>query len=288
MKRHVFALGTIFLAILTGITSCGDKNMNTSLLPFESDMIPAKEWKNLAGKKIYIGHQSVGYNIIDGIKDIMKNNRNITLNIQETADEKDFAKGIFAHSQNGENVRPMSKVESFAKKMGSGLAKRVTMAGFKLCYIDFNKGTNAKEVFGYYKSAMDELRRKYPDVTFVHFTVPLTTEGGLLGFTGRVKDLVKKIMGRTGTEQLQALGNIKRGEYNTLLRKEFSKEPVIDLARFESTYADGKRSSSGVGGVAHDTMVPAYTSDGGHLNEKGRAWVADKMLVQLIHILKRK
>ncbi len=36
--------------------------------------VPAETWQKLSQKKIYFGHQSVGNNIIDGIKDIMKEN----------------------------------------------------------------------------------------------------------------------------------------------------------------------------------------------------------------------
>ena len=34
--------------------------------------VPAVKWEKLAQKKIYFGHQSVGFNIMEGIKDVMK------------------------------------------------------------------------------------------------------------------------------------------------------------------------------------------------------------------------
>ena len=34
--------------------------------------IPDTAWETLSKKKIYFGHQSVGYNIIAGIQDLMK------------------------------------------------------------------------------------------------------------------------------------------------------------------------------------------------------------------------
>ena len=50
------------------------------------DDIPREHWAQLAQKKIFFGHRSVGYNIIDGIKDIMAERPYIKLNIVETSD----------------------------------------------------------------------------------------------------------------------------------------------------------------------------------------------------------
>ena len=58
--------------------------------------IPTAKWEKLSQKKIYFGHQSVGFNIIDGIKDLMKENPQIKLNIIETTDQSDFKSGLFA------------------------------------------------------------------------------------------------------------------------------------------------------------------------------------------------
>ena len=38
-------------------------------------------FKPLMDKKIYFGHQSVGFNILDGVSEILKNNPSIKLNI---------------------------------------------------------------------------------------------------------------------------------------------------------------------------------------------------------------
>ena len=103
---------------------------------------------------------SVGYNIIDGIKDIMKSNPAIKLNIQETTDISKFNNGVFAHSRNGENVKPKTKVDAFVKTMDSGLAKQVDIAFFKFCYVDFNKNTDVNDLFKYYTSAMDATEEK--------------------------------------------------------------------------------------------------------------------------------
>ena len=57
------------------------------------------------------------------------------------------------------------------------------------------------------------------------------------------------------------------------------KEPVYDLAKMESTFADGKRSSFTKDGKTYHSLVPDYTRDGGHLNETGREIAAEQLLI---------
>ena len=43
--------------------------------------IPIQKWENLAQKKIFFGHQSVGNNILLGINEVKSTNDQIRLNI---------------------------------------------------------------------------------------------------------------------------------------------------------------------------------------------------------------
>jgi hypothetical protein len=54
---------------------------------------------------------------------------------------------------------------------------------------------------------------------------------------------------------------------------------IIDIAKIESTYPDGSRCSFTMDGKTYYSMVPEYTSDGGHLNETGRKKVAEQFLI---------
>ena len=53
---------------------------------------------------------------------------------------------------------------------------------------------------------------------------------------------------------------------------------TADIAYFESTYPDGKRSTFTKEGKSYFDLAPEYTYDDGHLNEKGRQWVAEHLL----------
>ncbi len=56
---------------------------------------------------------------------------------------------------------------------------------------------------------------------------------------------------------------------------------MFDLARFESTLVDGRRSSFTKNETIYFSMVKEYSSDGVHLNELGRKIVAEQFLIFL-------
>lgn len=263
------------------ITSCsgGPKmNQQKNILPLLKD-VPTEYWQKLSQKKIYFGHQSVGFNIIDGIKDIMKNNSHIKLNIIETMKPDEINSPTFAHSPLGQNMNPKAKCDAFVDLFNVGMGNKVDIAFFKFCYVDIMPGTDINTIFSEYKKIMSDLRSKYPQITFIHLTTPLTA------FQTGPKALIKKIINRPidGYDD-----NIKREQFNAMLRKEYNnKEPVFDLAAIESTNPDGSRLSFSQNGLTGYALVPEYTNDGGHLNEKGRKVVAEQLLILLANIASR-
>ncbi len=267
-----------FFLLLFQITSCsGDKMKETKDVSGGLNNIPLSKWNHLAQKKIYFGHQSVGYNILDGINDLMQENKQITLNIVETSDNQVFSHGVLAHSKIGKNTDPLSKIDAFETLMDSGIGSLVDIAFYKFCYVDIDAQTDIKEVFHAYRESMQRLKQKYPNVTFIHVTVPLGTS------VTTWKTLIKKIMGSDSIWEYDS--NIRKNEYNDLMRKEYSgKEPIFDLAEVESTYPDGRRASFSKAGRKYYCLAPEYTSDDGHLNEIGRKRVAEHLLILLVGV----
>ena len=204
---------------------------------------------------------------------MMKDHPEIKLNIVETADESDFKVGLLAHSRVGKNEDPKSKIAEFVNFIDSGIGKNADAAALKFCYVDISPETNVESIFSDYSSSIEQLNKKFPDMTIIHFTNPLTQEQ-----TGP-KSWIKKIIGRpiSGVED-----NIKRNKYNELLIKKYDgKEPIFDIAKIESTLPDGTRSTFEKDGKIYYSMAPEYTYDDGHLNEKGRKLVAEQLLVML-------
>ena len=79
--------------------------------------VPASAWEKLAQKKIFFGHHSVGFNIIEGLKDIMTENPQIRLNIIKTSSPSEFNTPVFAHSRVDKNRDPRTKIDAFANFM---------------------------------------------------------------------------------------------------------------------------------------------------------------------------
>jgi len=221
----------------------------------------------ISQKKIYFGHQSVGYNIIEGIRGLMTRFNLKDLEIRETSDPSSIKKTVFAHSPNGENMKPETKINNFKETMRKGMGKVVDMAFFKFCYVDITASTDVNSLFNSYKKTMDDLIKSYPKVKFIHITAPVMSEN--TGFVQTAKSMIKKILGH-GTASDD---NIKRMEFNKKLIAAYDKN-VFDLARFESTKVDGTTVTSSLGGTSHYLLLPEYTTDGGHLNPEGARFVA--------------
>jgi hypothetical protein len=284
MKVILLIKFSIVAFIASFLLICGCTDMNVPSITLRSESLTEKELSILSSKKIFFGHQSVGYNIIDGLKDIMARNPKIILNIQETTDIKNYPKGVFAHFPIGMNTQPKSKIDAFVQAMDNGLGKQVDISFFKFCYIDINQDTDIKDLVHNYVTAINNLKNKYPHVVFCCVTAPITAEGELLSFRDRIKDIIKKLSGKTTNQRRNALCNIKRNEFNKLLRNKCGSENSIDLEQFESTKPDGSRFSSREELPEHFTLIPDYTIDGGHLNKIGRLLVADRLLVRLVEI----
>lgn len=267
----------IIIPVILALIGCSGGEMSDNVNYIEQQ-ITVSDIENLEKSRIYFAHHSVGDNILDGITDLFSNYSK-TLNIVETSDVSELGSYFLAHSRVGENTRPETKIKDFSENINSGFGNSVDIGFLKLCYVDINPNTDVDLLFTDYRKTMTQLGELFPDTEFIHFTVPLKSrEKGL-------KPFIKRIIGRQvwGDES-----NLKRQEYNELLRAEYSgKEVLFDIAEIESTKPDGFRSVHSLDGKEYFSMVPEYTYDSGHLNEKGSTLVAAN-LIKFISELKLK
>jgi lysophospholipase L1-like esterase len=264
--------GSVIFLVMFG---CGTDTQRTTANE-KREEIPETVWQKVTKRKIYFGHQSVGNNILAGISDIIKESGRTDMHVAGTRSPAEFAGPVFAHSSIGENEQPLVKINDFAQALQSGIGNTADFAMMKLCYVDINAGTDVAKLFDQYRTTMSKLKASYPKTRIIHMTVPLTTlQSGWKGW-------VKKMMGKPVSGYLE---NIKRQEYNMILRKEYEgKEPLFDLAKIESTFPDGRKSGFQNGEKFIDALVPEYTDDGGHLNNKGRDRVARQLLLFIASI----
>jgi hypothetical protein len=235
------------------------------------DSVPAARLEKLLNSRLLFGHQSVGFNIIEGIRDVLSEKGGRSFSFLETRDHTSSEGPGFFHSTIGQNVDPLGKIRDFDAIIRSGKAERLDVAFMKLCYVDVEADTDVMAVFSSYKDTMARLKADFPMTTFVHFTIPLVSR------QKGIKPLLKRILGR----QVRGFGdNLTREKLNSLLRKEYSdKGPLFDLALFESTRLDGSHLVYELNGEKYSALEDSYTDDGGHLNQKGRKFIAEQLLV---------
>jgi hypothetical protein len=282
VKSGIFEIAVGSLLALLAITACNGGKMQQpkdSEPRFTIRDIPASGWENLAKKHIYFGHQSVGADIINGIRDLMSEHPEIKLNLVETENPEAFSVPIFAHSRIGRNTDPDSKCEAFSRIIDSGVGARVDMAVLKFCYIDVTADTDIQKTASNYSSTLQRLKAKYPNAAFAAMTVPLQSRK-----TG-IRTLIKSVFGVKRIWEYE--DNVRRGQFNELLEAKASLIPIFDIARAESTTLAGMRESFGNNSDTDYSLVPAYTSDGGHLNSLGRKVIAEQFLIFLVNLISK-
>lgn len=274
MIKNISFFALIFLIF---VLSCSEKSKPNSNQPDLMNLltnISQPMWDNLATKKIYFGHQSVGFNVVDGVSKTLEKNPHIRLRIAEGQSAEIFVRPVFAHDRNGKNGDPKSKIDAFCASLNNGLGTSADMAGFKFCYVDFKHGTDVEDVFQYYKTKMTDLREKYPELKIIHFTVPIRSlQKGPKGF-------INKLLGR----EIGVTDNTVRQEFNALLLKEFGDESIFDLAKYESTFPDGTRCFTLIDDKEIYSMVPDYTYDSGHLSDIGKQRIGMQFLTFLAEL----
>ncbi len=241
-----------------------------------ADVALRRDLERLADQRIYFGHQSVGANLIEGVRQLAIREV-VPLRIVEISGALEVAPRTFAHGPVPFNGEPTLKLANFARTLGSGPA--VDVALVKFCFVDIKADTDVHALFAKYQATLAALKARYPDTAFVHVTVPLTTvERG-------VKAFVKRLLGRTPYGLVE---NARREELSALLRQAYEgREPIFDLARVESTAPDGRIEQVEWKGRAVPALVGAYTDDGGHLNSKGQLRAARELVSVLASLPER-
>ncbi len=242
--------------------------MATALPTFDS--LPASTRARLARTQMLFGHQSVGRNIMAGIRELARSDPSLALALAPL-DAPSPQPATLRHFEVGTNGDPDSKGAAFARILAERAPDSV-MAGYELCYLDFTRESDAEKIFARYQQVMDSVRTRHPTIRLVHFTAPLTVEEPWL------KGAIKRALGRTTTRSL----NRQRAAFNARMRAAYHEgEPLFDLARAESTLEDGRRRSLVVDGLEVEALAPEFAADEGHLNARGRAVVASRFLAFL-------
>lgn len=206
-------------------------------------------------KSLVFGHQSVGVNILNGVG-LLYRQAGMSPPAHMTWGNSSLpSNGAYvADAQIGRNGDPVGKIAAFESLLGKTSAAP-DFALMKLCYVDIRANTNVKAIFKAYRSAMSRIRAANPGTVILHATVPLTTAS--------------------------PADNLKRQQYNALIRKTYKASRIVDIAKAESTTPSGSRTSGKYRGTRYYTLYKGYTSDGAHLNGVGSAKVAEALVAAM-------
>lgn len=224
--------------------------------------------ESIAPRRIFFGHQSVGENLLDGVRQLAET-AGVPVRVVETPTASSVAPATFGHTAVAMNRYPLQKLQNFDQAMGQQAAG-LDIALVKFCYLDIDSSTDVKALFASYRTTIESLRARNPGTTFVHVTAPITT------VRGGAREILKQLLGRA---PYGAIENIRREEFNALLRQAYrEREPIFDLARIESTAPDGTAVTAEWKGSVAPALAPAYTDDGSHLNAAGKLRAARELV----------
>ncbi len=264
-------LGTIVVLVLAAAAVLDDvwRDKSMPIQGIAAPTITADDLTAVNRTRVFFGHQSVGENVLAGIRGVYAKHNVPAPLIEQGSTQPGPDGGFIAHQFIGQNERPLLKIEDFDKTMRSGMGEQVDVVLMKLCYIDITSGTDVDALFARYRDTMDALEKDYPNATFIHTTVPLTTEPGF-------KAKLKAKLG--GSDRFGQAENVMRERYNTLIRNEYGNRHLFDLAAIESTNPNGTRDSRRYDGQVYFTLYQGYASDLGHLNQEGSEIAATAFL----------
>lgn len=212
-----------------------------------ADAIPLEHLRGARELDVFFGHQSVGWNLVEGLFELADSDwARYEINAEEVWDTSWFdGNSGLGHYNVGENYDPDSKIEDFEAHVSDmGYGSHIDVAMMKFCYVDFEDGlTPPATVFNRYRDMMNRLEGEFPDVTFVYWTAPLET-----------------------------WGSARRDEFNNLVRDycRTNDRVLFDLAAIECHDPSGSPVSDG----GREAMYGSYSEDGGHLYGEGSRRVA--------------
>lgn len=241
----------------------------------ETAVATSEQLKEVSELSVYFAHQSVGRNLLAALPAVYAE---AGLEAPEIVESDAPPRGpVFQHSNIHQNRDPLGKIAEFDRIIRAGVGEAVDVAILKLCYVDFHQGDDIDLVFETYRTTLAALERDYPEVAFVHSTVPVTADRGP---RGRVEDRLNRMFGQP--TRLGAEHNVIREQLNQKLRAQYADSGrLYDIAAIQSTRLDGTRIVGTLGGETFYAMDWTHAVDSGHLNPQGAEIAVSALLATI-------
>ena len=266
-KKMIVVINIIVFLTLIFTGGCRNENEYRKIKKeIEMDQISFENLNTLKSVRILFGHQSVGNDILEGIKTFFESHQDSpSLVIKEISPGDGIDSPGLYEAKIGKNRFPDTKIDDF-KKMVLENGNSLDIAFMKFCFIDIDESTEIERLFRSYVQMIDQIKESFPKIRIIHFTVPLQSH-----VNGKKEWLMSFLK--------PDLKNMYKWKFNQLLREKYrNNELVFDLARIESTCKDGSRKVLTQNGISFEVLNEEYTNDGGHLNKIGQEVVAKDLL----------
>jgi hypothetical protein len=262
------------------------------------DAVPEACWAEVRTQHVYFAHGPVGGDVLKGVNAILEERPEIAWKIVPYGETGDaaaptagggaknatpptkegerststvFAAPSIVEGPAGADGDPKAKIDRFVSRLRSKEGAQVEVATLLLSTGDIVRGTDVEALARHYFDAMKSLSGERPTLRVLHCTVPLDfPDSGM-----RAK--LRKMTGR-GFDHANAL----RGRFNDLLRAEYGRDRIIDIAHAMSERADGTHCTVRVGAVRWSALAPEHADDDGNLNVEGRCALGCEFMLSLV------
>jgi len=276
-RRSVVAVVAVVALVLAVAVVMADRWSKEKSIPIQGTVASAITTADLtavARTRVFFGHQSIGWNVLNAVPGVYADNGVSAPPVERGRAEPGPNGGFIAHQFIGENLKPLLKLEDFDRIMRDGMGRQVDVALMKFCSVDITSSTDVEALFARYRDTMAAMERDFPNVTFIHVTVPLVTDRQDL--FSKLKTRLKTVLGRSDVNHQPA--NVARERLNALIRSEYAGRHLFDLAAIESTRPDGTRVSGRYDNRGYFALYDGYASDDIHLNAVGSKIAATAFL----------
>ncbi len=244
--------------------------------------VPKEYWEKLSQKTIFFAHQSIGDEIIEGLKETVKEHEFISLNIVELTDQYVFDKPALVHTRLGQCRYPQSKIEGFRDILDNRIGSSVDIAFMKFCYMDVTFESDAEVLFLQYCQTIEGLKNRFPNIKFLHVSVPIGSK--VRKKRTILRESAKMLIGRPSALD----DNLRRMQYNRLLTNSYSGSGLFDFALIESLNSKNRKTFTTVMGTEGVAVKACEYSDYdrgfAHLNLMGSKKTAEQLLITLANL----
>ncbi|MBI2301362.1 MAG: SGNH/GDSL hydrolase family protein [Armatimonadetes bacterium] len=249
MNARTRRLG-LALLMLAGFTARGHADplvIDHTCIDTHDNVIPMNALERARRLRVVLGHESVGFNVVQGLEGLSQQSPRYRLDIGHMIQAWWYTQhaGLGEWFVGNANNVP-GKAQAFEQRLASGVGNAVQVASLKLCFADLQRNSDTDANFDAYVDVMERMQRQYPRVKFVYWSMPMRREAVL---------------------------QQKRTHFNQRMAAYLKQHEVVlfDIADIECHKPDGTAFHNETGELA---MWDGYTVDGGHLNDVGKARAA--------------